>query len=223
MKILFVLEYYYPHIGGVETLFKTLAEGLVEKGHEVTVFTTRLKGYKEKEVVNGVKIIRKKIPFNSRMLFSFYTIFDVLKLSKNYDIIHTTTYNASLPAYIAGKIRKKPVIITFHEILGKLWFNLPRMNYFKALILYYTEQLVMKRNFSKIITVSNYTKNSLRIYGVKDEKLKRIYNFTDEELFNPEKEEYKIETEKIRKKLGGEKILFSYGRPGVTKRFLLYI
>ena len=31
MKVLFVLEYYYPNIGGVEKLFKTLAESLPPK------------------------------------------------------------------------------------------------------------------------------------------------------------------------------------------------
>jgi hypothetical protein len=31
MEILFVTDYYYPHIGGVEKLFKSLTESLVEK------------------------------------------------------------------------------------------------------------------------------------------------------------------------------------------------
>ncbi len=218
MKILFVLEYYYPHVGGVEVLFQTLAEGLVKKGHEVTVYTTKLKGYKSKEKINGVKVVRKKILFNSRILFSFTTIFDIIKLSKKYDIIHTTTYNASIPALIGGKINKKPVIITFHEVLGKIWFNLPRMNYFKALLLYYTEQIVLKRNFDRIIAVSNYTKNSLRLFGVKDKKLKTIYNFSDEELFTPKKE-YNIEAEKIRRQIKEKHVFLAYGRPGLTKGF----
>jgi multimeric flavodoxin WrbA len=47
MKILFVLEHYYPHTGGVEILFKNLCEGLVKKGHEVEVITTRLANTKK--------------------------------------------------------------------------------------------------------------------------------------------------------------------------------
>jgi|GEM_PF-2544938 hypothetical protein len=31
MKVLFVLEYYSPHIGGAEVLFKNLCEGLTGK------------------------------------------------------------------------------------------------------------------------------------------------------------------------------------------------
>ena len=47
MRILFVLENYLPHIGGVEILFKNLSESLVKKGHEVDLVTHRLKGTKK--------------------------------------------------------------------------------------------------------------------------------------------------------------------------------
>ena len=47
MKILFVLENYIPHIGGVEVVFKNLAEGLVKLGHDVFLITHRLKGTKK--------------------------------------------------------------------------------------------------------------------------------------------------------------------------------
>jgi glycosyltransferase involved in cell wall biosynthesis len=39
MKILFVLENYYPHIGGVEVLFKNLTEELVKKGQNLCCYT----------------------------------------------------------------------------------------------------------------------------------------------------------------------------------------
>ena len=32
MKILFVLAFYHPYVGGVEQLFKQLGEGLVKEG-----------------------------------------------------------------------------------------------------------------------------------------------------------------------------------------------
>jgi hypothetical protein len=42
IKILFVLEYYSPHIGGMETLFQNLCEGLVKRGYKVAVVTSLL-------------------------------------------------------------------------------------------------------------------------------------------------------------------------------------
>ena len=41
MRILFVLEHFYPYIGGVEQLFWQLSKSLVARGHEVKVITTR--------------------------------------------------------------------------------------------------------------------------------------------------------------------------------------
>ncbi len=43
MKILFVIENYLPHIGGVELVFKNLSEALVKLGHEAIIVTHRLK------------------------------------------------------------------------------------------------------------------------------------------------------------------------------------
>ena len=39
-----------------------------------------------------------------------------IKLAKDNDIIHTTTYNAAFPAFLIGKISRKKIIITVHEI-----------------------------------------------------------------------------------------------------------
>ncbi|MBS3127462.1 glycosyltransferase [Candidatus Woesearchaeota archaeon] len=47
MKILFICENYYPHLGGAEVVFKNLAEGYVKRGHQVTVLTHQLQGTKK--------------------------------------------------------------------------------------------------------------------------------------------------------------------------------
>jgi len=41
MKIIFFLEYYFPNIGGVETLFKGLVDNLSETNNTITVITAR--------------------------------------------------------------------------------------------------------------------------------------------------------------------------------------
>ena len=37
MKILLVNKAYFPHLGGVETVARQLAEGMLKRGHEVVV------------------------------------------------------------------------------------------------------------------------------------------------------------------------------------------
>ena len=69
MRILHIAPGYYPSIGGAESHIRGLSEGLVKKGHDVTVFTTwgrALKGAERnealssREILNGVKVQRFK-------------------------------------------------------------------------------------------------------------------------------------------------------------------
>src|SRR3989344_5188945 len=110
MRILFVVENYIPHVGGVEVMFSQLAEGLARKGHEVDVVTHQFGMTKSFEVINGVRVHR--IPcFGSRYLFTFTSIPKAMNLGKKADIIHTTTFNGAPPAWIAARIARKPSVI----------------------------------------------------------------------------------------------------------------
>ncbi len=56
MKILHLVEYYYPSIGGAQEVVRHLSERMVKKGHDVTVATTKMPNRKSM-MHNGVKII----------------------------------------------------------------------------------------------------------------------------------------------------------------------
>ena len=59
MKILFISPSYYPHIGGVEYVVKSIAERLVKLGHEVTVLAGEPSIDKPvEESINGVRVVR---------------------------------------------------------------------------------------------------------------------------------------------------------------------
>ncbi len=175
MKILFVLEYYEPHIGGVETLFKSLAHQLVQKGHEITVVTNRYDAkLSAHEVIDGVEVYRYR--FYNRYLFTFLAWVPALQHAKEADIIHTTSYNAGLPAWITAKIKRKDVVITFHEYWGKLWFQLPWLNPISRYLNSTFERMLIKLPFKKFIAVSDYTKLALSDAGVAHDRLDRIFN-----------------------------------------------
>ncbi|MEQ8189709.1 MAG: glycosyltransferase [Candidatus Eremiobacterota bacterium] len=55
LSILHTAEFYYPHIGGAETVVQQVSERLVKRGHKVTVATTRLRDRNFTEL-NGVRI-----------------------------------------------------------------------------------------------------------------------------------------------------------------------
>ncbi|WP_160012599.1 glycosyltransferase family 4 protein [Rhizobium sp. 18055] len=56
MRLLFCSEFYFPSVGGVQEVMRQIAERLVQRGHEVTVVTTRLENRDFSEH-NGVKIV----------------------------------------------------------------------------------------------------------------------------------------------------------------------
>ena len=175
MRILFILENYYPNIGGVETLFKSLAESLINHSHKVTVLTNRfddkLPTYEE---INGVAIRRLKL--KNRYLFTFLAGFKAIRYAKESDLIHTTSYNAAVPAFIASLFSKKKLVITFHEVWGSLWFRLPFMNKLSLFFHYLFEAFILKFPYHKFIAVSQSTKKALIDHGIKESKIEMIYN-----------------------------------------------
>ncbi len=175
MKILFVVEHFYPYIGGAEKLFFELAKTLATKGHQIWVVTTQ---HEEQlaldEKIEGINI--KRIPCRNRFLFTFLSLSTILRIAKDCDVLHTTTYNAALPAWLAGKLKGKRVIITFHEVWGNLWWRLPYLNFFQKLIYYTYEQLILKLSFYKYVAVSDFTKKALADSGISANRISRIYN-----------------------------------------------
>lgn len=55
MKILHLVEFYYPSVGGAQEVVRQLSERLQKRGHEVHVATTRLAERTER-IINGVQL-----------------------------------------------------------------------------------------------------------------------------------------------------------------------
>lgn len=91
MKILFIAHYFYPHIGGVEKHVLEVAKSLVQKGNEVTILTERYdKSLKDKETVNGIKVVRFSYPHIKLigLKFIWWNIFKNRKLIVGADVVH---------------------------------------------------------------------------------------------------------------------------------------
>lgn len=175
MRLLYVIDYYHPHIGGVEKLFKTLAESQIKIGNQVRVITWKYDNkLKTREEINGVEVIR--IPSFSRALFSIFALPIIISNSKRSDLIHTSTYSSAFGTYIASKITKTKIIITVHEVWGKLWLKLPYISNLEKYIFMVLEKDILKMKYDKYIAVSSSTKKEMLKLGIKAEKVEVIYN-----------------------------------------------
>ncbi len=212
MRILFIVEHYYPYIGGAEELWRNLAEHLVKESHHVSVLTTRYdKTLPEKEIIHGVNIYRLNVI--NRYGFTFFSIRRAIQLAKQVDIIHTSSYNAALPAWIASKFTSTKCIITFHEVWGKLWFELPDISVFLRLSYYYFESLLLNLKYDKFVAVSDFTLGALIKAGVQSDKCIRIYNGLDY-----------AKIQSYQPIIRGEDFIFCYfGRLGLSKGYQFLI
>lgn len=115
MKILFTQELFPPEAaGGGETLAFRITKSLQKMGHSVEVLCSGNPNIKE---YKGIKTTR--IPIN-RYLMNF-SLPKILELSKDVDLIHTSSGNVCLSSWIAAKLNKKPICCYVHHIFGHNW------------------------------------------------------------------------------------------------------
>lgn len=210
MRILLVLEYYYPNIGGLEKLFKSLVDELAHQGHEITIVTNKIRDDQPKlEQLERVQIHRYH--FYNRYLFTLLAFFPALRLARHADIIHTTSYNAGVPAFFAGWFTGTKVCITFHEVWLKLWYKLPFFGRLSKWLHHTFEWFLLRLPFDRFIAVSQSTKESLLAAGIPDKKVSLIYNGIDYELLNQ-----KIQSCDKPKPMDSYTFLY-FGRLGISK------
>lgn len=222
MNILFVSEFYFPHIGGVELVIQRIAEEVARRGHRATVVTTRLPGTPGFEEMNGVSIYRVHCPrFGRRYFFTFLSPLRLRTLVGSADVVHTTTYTGAPAALMCAKLFKKPCLITVQGVSGNLW----RLIVGKGPIAWIPrigEHFILTLPFDVCVCVSEATRFELAKLGVDLGKTCVIYNGIDHDLFSP-----RLGTRsEIRSRMGVDNTQFLYlyyGRPNVVKglRYLL--
>ncbi len=225
MRILWVLENYHPMVGGVETLFKRLEEQLCQRGHSLIILTGRpSKTFQKTEKGENYRIIR--MPFRNRYLFTFFAFPWVWWYARQAELVHTTSYNAGLPAFIGAKLRRKKVLITFHEAWGRLWFRLPFISPLAKYLHYTFEQMLLRLPFDRFVAVSHATAQRLREEGVNPDKIRMIYNGLDpkpetrsfeDSGQNPKPETRSFEDSGQDPKPSPPFIFTYYGRLGISK------
>lgn len=215
MKILFVIENYLPHFGGAEIVFKNLAENLVKQGHEVDLVTHRLKNTPKFEIINGVKVHRINC-FHNRYCFTFFSVPKALRLARKSDIIQTTTFNGAPASWLVGKLNRKKVVLTVHEVWLDKWKEITDFSKISCFLHNLLEKAIYALRYDHYVAVSNSTKQDLIRSGIPEEKVTTVYNGLDYDLWNSEK--YLISSKRIRKELFKDNFVYFFnGRPGTSK------
>ncbi|MEO8216872.1 MAG: glycosyltransferase family 4 protein [Acidobacteriota bacterium] len=218
MRILFVLENYWPNVGGVETLFRSAAEELGRRGHQVTVVTSRLRGTAVHERHAGVLVRRVRVPqFLRRYLFMVLALPAAVRVARGADVVHTTTYNAAVPGWLAGLLTRRPVVLTVHEVFAEQWQRMPGMNRWLGWGYRIYESLILRLPFRAFICDSDFTRGRLltRIRTPRDRTV-TIYPSHDASFWSVSRHAPRALRQEIG--AGAEAFIYLYfGRPGVSK------
>jgi glycosyltransferase involved in cell wall biosynthesis len=118
MRILLHCVYYPPEVGGLESHVAGLAEGLVARGHEVRVITSRsLPGVPSREHRNGVEVIRTWFPSRTPMGWILHAIGSLPATRESArwaDVIHAQAFASIPPCGVARAGTGAPLVATFH-------------------------------------------------------------------------------------------------------------
>lgn len=178
MHILFILDYFAPYIGGIETLFDDVTKFCVNKGYTVTILTSchdnRLAKLEKRNNIHIYRIWKNRFTIIRKALRFWITH---RSLFQSIDHIHTSTFAAAIPAWILSKLYKKPCTITIHEIYHTLRYHL---KWKKGIFYMRFEKILLQLPWKHIVTVSNYTKSMIQhIHHLSDQSISVIYNQID--------------------------------------------
>ena len=109
----------HPLAGGAEQVMHEHMKGWISRGHEVTLFSSKVDGLKDKEAVDGVRIIRKGYQYLGVQIagFLFY-----LKNNGSFDFLIDQFHG--LP-FFTPIYSNKPKVAVIQETARKVWFMNP--------------------------------------------------------------------------------------------------
>lgn len=117
MRVLIVLTYYRPHTSGLTIYAERLACALVQRGHEVTILTSRYeRRLPAEEALDGVRVVRAPVLLRISKGVIMPTFgFLAWKLVREADAIslHLPQFDAAGVA-LRGCLLHKPTVLTYH-------------------------------------------------------------------------------------------------------------
>lgn len=220
-------------VGGLELHVQELTKGLVERGHKVTIITTKHPKGVKKEKEENLKIFYvgdKPLKFTKKFYIESSKLFNKLDKQENFNIIHSQSSSGS--GFVKYSKSKKPFLITMHgtfrnevrsminERNMKILYMIPYMYSMYFLFHNPMDRFSFKRAKKIIAGSKELKKDLIKEYGIPEKKIVIVHDGIDVNKFKP------FDANKFRKKLGiskRERVIVSSGRIGKQKGYHLII
>lgn len=181
MRILIGSDYFYPILpGGGERRMYEVGRRLA-KNNEVHVITRRLENLPSYEMHENMHIHRVYVPIKRGTLEKFINglffmaggFFKTMELGR-FDVCAPQHFFPVAPIWIGSKLLGTPIVVTIHDVFyTREWIQ---QYGFKGLLMSIFEKTSLKVPYTKVITVSNSSKEKLVVGGIPREVIEVIPN-----------------------------------------------
>jgi len=207
IKIAQIAPIWYPlppkKYAGVERIVTALTNGLVEKGHKVTLFATgNTKTKAQLKFIRKKSLTEDKIPW-ADVFGELYHLSFVFKNLKNYDIAH---FHTDLKTILFQDFTKTPTLYTIHHPLDKNQ----------------TIQIEILKKYQNKLNFCFLSKSAKKLYPLKIKNSWVVYNGIDLNnfSFNPSPKDYLLWVGRIEPYKGVENAILA-AKIARRKLFLL--
>jgi glycosyltransferase involved in cell wall biosynthesis len=160
----------HPAAGGAEKHLHRIFSKIVEMGHEVVLFTTMFPGAKEREVVDGIQVIRK----GGDLMFQLTVALNLKKLDREFNFDVVVEDLNKLPVFAHWFVRK-PLLVQMHHLWRKSIFS--EALFPIAFGVWFFERIIpLFYRSQPFVVVSPSTKKELAEIGVNESRISVIYN-----------------------------------------------
>lgn len=165
MKVLIILNYYYPYVSGISEYARILAENLVKQGYAVSVLTSNHNQLPKTEIINGVKITRANILCKiSKGTVSIEFLKLAKEMAKKADVV-----NLHLPmlesGWITGFMDQEKIVTTYHCDVN---LSSGILNRFIVKVMDASNKLCLKHSNEIMVQTLDYGKHSRAAAGFYD-------------------------------------------------------
>lgn len=217
LRVLLTPERFVPDIaGGGEPWLADLTRHLHARGVDVRVLTS---GDPRLTHFEGVPTTR--LPIHRYRLN--LALGAITRLARGVDLIHTFSYNACLPSWLAGRRTGRPVVLTGIAFFGDTWKEMKGPIVGGAFMAF--ERLVLTRPYARTIFLSDHTRELGVSMGVVRTRTAVIEPAIDLGAFTPapEKEDVVLFVGKLEVRKGIREVLAAAtALPSVRFRLLSY-
>ena len=160
----------HPAAGGAEKHLHRIFSKIVEMGHEVVLFTTMFPGAKERDVVDGIQVVRK----GGDLTFQLTVAANLKKLDREFNFDVVVEDLNKLPVFAHWFVRK-PLLVQMHHLWRKSIFS--EAIFPVAFGVWFFERIIpFFYRTQPFVVVSPSTKKELAEIGVDESRISVIYN-----------------------------------------------